>query len=75
MNIVVSFMAKWGKDLFYPESEDAVFLTKFTGHPTLTKNQLKVAIDRGWLVKVVQKQFNLEEYLKDSTPKVKGRKK
>jgi len=75
MNIVVSFMAKWGKDLFYPESEDALFLTKFTGRPTLTKNQLKVAIERGWDVKVVTKQFNLEEYLKDNTPKVKGRKK
>jgi len=75
MNIVVSFMAKWGKDLFYPESDDALFLTKFTGRPTLTKNQLKVAIERGWDVKVVTKQFNLEEYLKDNTPKVKGRKK
>ena len=64
MNIVVSFKAKWGKELFYPESEDAVFLTKFTGRPTLLKHQLKLAIEKGWSVKVVQKQFNLDEYLK-----------
>lgn len=63
MNIVVSFTAKWGKDLFYPESEDAVFLTKFTGRPTLLKHQLKLALEKGWSVKVVQKQFNLEEYI------------
>lgn len=67
-------MEKWGKDLFYPESEDALFLTKFTGRPTLTKNQLKLAIDRGWGVKVLQKQFNLEDYLKDKPSKIKGTK-
>lgn len=70
MNIVVSFKENWGKDLFYPESEDAVFLTKFTGRPTLLKHQLKMALDKGWKVKVVQKQFNLEEYL-DDVPKKK----
>jgi hypothetical protein len=71
MIIVVSFTAKWGKDLFYPESEDALFLTKFTGHPTLTKNQLKLAIDRGWDVKVLEKKFNLHEYLKENTHDLK----
>ena len=71
MNIVVSFKEKWGKDLFYPESEDALFLAKFTGRPTLTKNQLKLSIDRGWGVKVLQKQFNLDEYLKENPSKSK----
>jgi len=71
MNIVVSFIAKWGKDLFYPESDDAVFLTKFTGHPTITKKQLKLAIEKGWNVKVVQKEFHLDEYLKEKTHKSK----
>lgn len=63
MNIVVSFVSKWGKQLFYPESEDAVFLTKLTGRPTLLKHQLKLAIEKGWKVKVIQKGFNLDEYL------------
>lgn len=66
MNIVVSLREKWGKDLFYPESEDAVFLTKFTGRPTLLKHQLKMALERGWTVKVQQKQFNLDEYLNEN---------
>jgi hypothetical protein len=65
MNIVVSFKAKYGKDLFYPESDDAVFLAKFSGRPTLLKHQLKMALDRGWEVIVVQEQFNLVEYLND----------
>lgn len=63
MNIIVSFNKKWGKELFYPENEDAMFLTTFTGRPTLSKRQLQIAIERGWNVKVVQPQFNLDEYL------------
>ena len=63
MNIVVSFKKKWGKELFYPESDDAVFLTSFTGRPTLLKRQLQIALQRGWKVKVIQQQLNLDEYL------------
>ncbi len=65
MNIIVSVKAKWGKELFYPESEDAKFLTKFTGRPTLLKHQLKLALEKGWKVKVVQKQLNLDELLNE----------
>lgn len=65
MNIVVSYKAKWGKELFYPVSEDAVFLTKFTGRPTILKGQLKLALERGWNVEVVHNKFNLEDYLKE----------
>lgn len=64
MHIEVFFEKKYGKDLFYPQSEDALFLAKFTGRPTLLKNQLKLALSKGWTVKVVQKQINLSEYLK-----------
>ncbi len=74
MNIVVSFKEKWGKELFYPESEDALFLSSFTGRPTLTKSQLRLAKERGWSVKVMQKQFNLDECLNENPPKRKGRK-
>lgn len=69
MNIVVSFKNKWGKDLFYPVSEDAIFLTKFTGRPTVLKKQLKMALQRGWNVKVIQNTFDLEEYLKENESK------
>lgn len=74
MNIVVSFKAKYGKDLFYPESDDALFLARFSGRPTLVKNQLKMALERGWTVSVVQEQFNLQEYLREK-PSNLGRKK
>lgn len=65
MNIVVSVEVKWGKELFYPESEDAVFLAEFTGRPTLLKYQLKIARDKGWNVEVQQKIFDLDKYLSE----------
>ena len=65
MNIVVSLQEKWGKELFYPVSEDAYFLTEFTGRPTLLKHQLKLAKKKGWNVEVKQNIFNLDVYLKD----------
>ena len=71
MDIVVSFKKKWGKELFYPESEDAFFLSKFTGRPTLLKHQLKLALERGWKVKVIQKQFDLDEDLNTNMPRSK----
>lgn len=63
MKIVVSFKRIYGKDLFYPVSEDAHFLARLTGRPTILKHQLKMCIDRGWHVKLEQEQINLEEYL------------
>lgn len=72
MNIVVAFKRKWGKDLFYPASEDAVFLAQFTGRPTLLKHQLKLAIEKGWKVKVKQQKFDLVEYLSQDNNKKGG---
>lgn len=74
MNIVVSFREKWGKELFYPESEDALFLTKLTGRPTILKRQLKLAVERGWQVKVMEKHLDLDEYLNDNKSKKKVKK-
>lgn len=74
MNIVVSVKTKWGKELFYPESEDARILTKFTGRPTLLKHQLRLALDMGWNVAVIHPKFNLEECLKEDKPKKKKKK-
>lgn len=65
MNIVVSLKKIWGKELFYPISEDAIFLTKITGRPTLLKNQLKLCIEAGWNVSVVHDQLDIHHYLKD----------
>lgn len=72
MNIVVSFKEKYGKELFYPESDDAVFLAQFSGRPTLLKHQLKMAVERGWSVNVVQEQFDLTAFLNEK-PKKKGK--
>ncbi len=65
MNIVVSFKKIYGKELFYPVSDDAKFLAKLTGRPTLLKFQLKLCKDAGWGVLLEQKTINIDEYLKD----------
>ena len=64
MDIVVSLERKWGKELFYPVSEDAIFLTQVTGRPTLLKRQLKLFIDVGWSVSLYQEKIDLKEQLK-----------
>lgn len=65
MEIVVNLRIQWGKELFYPESKDAYFLTEFTGRPTILKYQLKMARERGWSVKVLQKPFDLDSCLNE----------
>ncbi len=60
MHIVVLLERKWGKELFYPQSEDAIFLAKFTGRPTLLKHQLKLALSRGWKVVIKHEKCDLE---------------
>jgi len=69
MNILVSFKENYGKELFYPQNEDAKFLAEFTGRPTLLKRQLKMALDRGWKVSVIQEPFNLDKCLNSSKNK------
>lgn len=65
MEIVVTVKSQWGKEFFYPESADAHFLTQLTGRPTILKHQLKLAKERGWSVKVIQKKFDLDTCLSE----------
>lgn len=60
MKIHVSLKRKWGKHLFYPLSEDAGFLCRFTGRPTLSKRQLKLCHERDWEVVVTQEPIDLD---------------
>ena len=73
MEIVVSMKKQWGREFFYPESDDACFLAKFTGRPTILKNQLRMAKDRGWTVKVIQKHIELDAYFNEKREKPKER--
>lgn len=64
MKIVVSLKKNWGKQLFYPVSDDAKLLTKITGRPTLLKHQLKLCLLAGWEVSISQEIINIEDYLR-----------
>lgn len=64
MNIVVSFKKIYGKELFYPVSDDAKLLTRITGRPTLLKHQLRVCLEAGWTVSLVQETLNLNDFLR-----------
>ena len=55
MEIIVIHQRSWGKDLYYPSSEDAIFLTKLFGRPTFIKKQLDLCSTHGWVVKILQK--------------------
>jgi hypothetical protein len=61
MYILVSFKKIYGKELFYPESDDALFLAKFTGRPTLLKRQLKLCIKKGWDVVIKKETPDIKE--------------
>jgi len=62
MEIVVLFKKIWGKSLYYPISDDAKWLTRFTERPTLLKYQLKMAQEKGWKVSVQQESVE-EDFL------------
>lgn len=64
MKIIVSFKKVWGKELFYPQSDDAKLIAKIIGRPSFVKSQLKLFVQAGWDVKVTQEPFKLDEYLK-----------
>ena len=65
MNIVVSFKKIYGKELFYPVSDDAKLLTRITGRPTLLKHQLRECLEAGWTVSLVQETLNLNDFLRE----------
>lgn len=64
MKIVVSYKKVYGKELFYPVSDDAIFLTKLTGRPTLLKGQLKLCQEHGWDVSIQSETYDLSKLLK-----------
>lgn len=66
MHIIVEFKHIWGKDLFYPVSDDAKFLADMTEKTTLSKNQLILCRKRGWTVEAITKTIDLNEMLKES---------
>lgn len=65
MNIVVSFKKIYGKELFYPVSDDAKLLARITGRPTLLKQQLKICLEVGWAVSLIQDTLNLDDFLRN----------
>lgn len=64
MNIVVCLKRVWGKELFYPVSDDAKFITQLTERPTILDHQLKLCLDKGWKVEAQTEQLNISDYLK-----------
>lgn len=62
MIIVVIAKKIWGKELFYPVSDDAQFVCELTGRPTILKKQLRILMDKGWDV-VIKPEITLFEKL------------
>ncbi len=51
----------FGRDRFYPNSEDARLLLSATGAKSFTKKQLLIYIRAGWDVIVKQQSYTLED--------------
>lgn len=60
MEIEVKLKRLYGKDRFYPESNDAKLLCKILDRPTITKEELKLAKEGGWSVLVKVEEYQLE---------------
>lgn len=59
MNIVLEYRYAWGKDLFYPVSNDAQFIAKLIGRTALQKKHVKLCSQHErWRVELRQKDLN-----------------
>jgi hypothetical protein len=63
MYVVVHFRKIWGKELFYPVSDDALFIAQLSGRPTILRNQLRLCRERGWKVEIIPPPINIDEVL------------
>lgn len=63
MYIQVEHRRVWGKDRFYPMSEDAKFLAKFIGRESLVKRQLKICFENGHKVDIVKETIDTKNFL------------
>ena len=66
MNIEVQHKNHYGKQLFYPLSDDAKFLCKVIGKNAFTIRHLSLFEEHGWDVKLTAITQTLKEYLKVS---------
>jgi hypothetical protein len=66
MNIEVNHKSRYGKDSFYPISEDAKFLSQVIGKKGFMLKHLTLFKNRGWSVVITAIPQSLEEYLKVS---------
>lgn len=64
MKIEVQHKAIWGKDLYYPLSEDAEFLCKFIGKKALTKRHMDLLHAKGLDPKLSCKIISYADSLK-----------
>lgn len=56
MKIIVREKRIYGRLFFYPVSDDAEWITRLLGKPTLLKKQIRLCIERGWEVKVLPQE-------------------
>jgi hypothetical protein len=63
MYIQVQYKRVWGKERFYPISNDAKFLASVIGKPTILKWQLKICFENGHKVDILQEEIDTKNFL------------
>ena len=66
MKIEVQHKANYGKDIFYPLSDDAKFLSKVIGKKGFVLRHLSLFKEHGWNVVITVIPKTLDDYLKAS---------
>lgn len=60
MELQVILANKYGRDIFYPDNNNAQLLCQLLGSKSLTKDQLKLCKQGGWQVIIKTKEYELD---------------
>ncbi len=60
LNVKIEIVRKvsYGKERFYPLSEDAKFMAEITGRPSFTRRQLQLFMLRGWKITLKTPEYD-----------------
>jgi len=64
MKIEVEVHQKYGKPRFYPANDDAKFITRLIGSPTLTTAHLTACDEWGWEIDIKSPKYELKQFIK-----------
>jgi hypothetical protein len=59
LQVDVRLVRSYGKEKFYPANDLAELLCKLLKHKSLTRDELLLCKEHGWLIKIIQDEYVL----------------